>query len=403
MNSEKAPVYSLPASTDTDMKLPPLSSAAAVELREMLHGKPDRIELPGNAHYPQETLIMGNIPESVVYVGGDSLTSVDTTGKCATIPTPDHLLTFHRYEQDIGCDIAVVVMDGITYRVPLIDYEFERYPSHDRQDSDRRFRRERVVATTVSSENGKFQRTVTDEQLSSVDASGNHRKEHSFLMIDSHEDGTSTRAVAILAITTGGQVVTVRQFRPNVGRFLNDPPGGAVEEGETWYEAALREFREETAMVPGLMIDGGKIDWGPYRKMEGRMVLAIGCRPAEDTTDQRDATEVAQGAGMQLMAIDDFLARANSGQTTDSALPLRFQTMLRDLHRQFEAQKKAARLPIATWTASIPKGKEPSQLTDCHILSPEQQQQSGLVRRKSEVVGSAAVEGFLYNSSLPHR
>ena len=77
MNSEKAPVDSLPASTDTDMKLPPLSSAAAAELREMLHGKPDRIELPGNAHYPQETLIMGNIPESVVYVGGDSLTSVE--------------------------------------------------------------------------------------------------------------------------------------------------------------------------------------------------------------------------------------------------------------------------------------------------------------------------------------
>ena len=118
MNSEKVPVCPLPASTN--MNLLPLSSSAAVELHEMLHGKPDRIELPGNAHYPQETLIMGNIPESVVYVEGDSLTSVDTTGKCATIPTPDHLLTFHRYEQDIGCDIAVVVMDGIRTEYRLL-------------------------------------------------------------------------------------------------------------------------------------------------------------------------------------------------------------------------------------------------------------------------------------------
>lgn len=51
---------------------------------------------------------------------------------------------------------------------------------------------------------------------------------------------------AVVAVTDGGDVVLVRQWRQPVGGFTLELPSGAVDAGEEPIEAAERELAEET-------------------------------------------------------------------------------------------------------------------------------------------------------------
>ena len=55
-------------------------------------------------------------------------------------------------------------------------------------------------------------------------------------------------AVAILAFDENGKVLLVQQERGHFGKIL-EVPAGKVDEGETPYEAAMRELEEETGYV----------------------------------------------------------------------------------------------------------------------------------------------------------
>jgi len=52
--------------------------------------------------------------------------------------------------------------------------------------------------------------------------------------------------VNVIALTTEGEVVLVRQFRHGTREFTLEIPGGQVDAGETAAAAAVRELREET-------------------------------------------------------------------------------------------------------------------------------------------------------------
>lgn len=53
-------------------------------------------------------------------------------------------------------------------------------------------------------------------------------------------------SAAILALTAGGELLLVRQYRHPAGRFLWELPAGVIEPGESVIQGALRELAEET-------------------------------------------------------------------------------------------------------------------------------------------------------------
>ncbi|WP_328871809.1 NUDIX hydrolase [Streptomyces sp. NBC_00287] len=62
--------------------------------------------------------------------------------------------------------------------------------------------------------------------------------------------------VAVLAVTTAGELLVTRQFRPGPGRFVFELPGGYVDVGETPLIAAERELLEETGYSGDLEVVG---------------------------------------------------------------------------------------------------------------------------------------------------
>lgn len=55
--------------------------------------------------------------------------------------------------------------------------------------------------------------------------------------------------VSVLAVTAGGNILLVRQYRPAVEQMTLELPGGHIEEGETPEQAARKELREETGFL----------------------------------------------------------------------------------------------------------------------------------------------------------
>lgn len=57
--------------------------------------------------------------------------------------------------------------------------------------------------------------------------------------------------VNVVAVTTAGDLVLVRQFRYGTGELSLEVPGGVMEPGEDPIEAARRELAEETGFIGG--------------------------------------------------------------------------------------------------------------------------------------------------------
>lgn len=70
-------------------------------------------------------------------------------------------------------------------------------------------------------------------------------EEHTFHIADA-PDG-----VMVVALTPGGELVMVEQWRPPLQRVTLELPAGIIDPGETPEQAAVRELREETGYGGG--------------------------------------------------------------------------------------------------------------------------------------------------------
>ena len=70
-------------------------------------------------------------------------------------------------------------------------------------------------------------------------------------------------AVAVVAVTGGGEVLLVRQYRYAVGRELLEIPAGTLEPGEQPETCARRELEEETGRQAGSLEPLGAVFTSP--------------------------------------------------------------------------------------------------------------------------------------------
>lgn len=72
-------------------------------------------------------------------------------------------------------------------------------------------------------------------------------------------------AVEVVAMTSEGKIVLVRQFRPAVGISMLELPSGNVDKRESSRQAAARELLEETGYACSSLIPMGPFNDSPSR------------------------------------------------------------------------------------------------------------------------------------------
>jgi len=86
--------------------------------------------------------------------------------------------------------------------------------------------------------------------------------------------------VNVLAFTSAGLCLLVRQFRFGIWAATLEVPGGTIDLGETPEEAAHRELLEETGHQAGRMLTLGKIQPNPaVQNNHLHCFLALDCQP----------------------------------------------------------------------------------------------------------------------------
>lgn len=100
--------------------------------------------------------------------------------------------------------------------------------------------------------------------------------------------------VNVVAITPEEQLVLIRQYRQGTDTITLEIPGGVVDEGESFLEAAGRELLEETGYGADELIEIGVVEPNPaLQNNRCATVLAVGACPlGEPDFDEHEECEV---------------------------------------------------------------------------------------------------------------
>jgi 8-oxo-dGTP pyrophosphatase MutT (NUDIX family) len=120
--------------------------------------------------------------------------------------------------------------------------------------------------------------------------SPNSGHEHTFDLLESVD------WVNVIALTTEGNAVLIRQYRHGTREVTCEIPGGAVDPGETPLEAARRELLEETGYKAETWEQIGVVQPNPaFQTNSTYTFLATDAHPAEaPTPDENEEIEVEE-------------------------------------------------------------------------------------------------------------
>jgi ADP-ribose pyrophosphatase len=189
----------------------------------------------------------------------------------------------------------------------------------------KQFTRTETIVQTVGD---KFKREIVIKRYRTEDG-----KQHEFTTF--YNEGS--HAGAIIAITPDKKVVVVRQFRPNIERWMFDIPGGLFNEGEDPQAGALRELKEETGYVPGNVEYLGESVYDAYINTVAHYYLATNCvLSIEGATP--DIAERDQGEELCLISIDELIENAKKNRMCDARAVLMAYDRLQELKQGSEKE-----------------------------------------------------------------
>lgn len=122
-------------------------------------------------------------------------------------------------------------------------------------------------------------------------------------------------SVAVVALTDGGRVALVRQYRVPLGRWTLEIPAGRPDAGEDAVRCGTRELREETGLVPGSVRVLTRFANSPGHSTQWTTVLlATGCTPGDHG---RVGPEEEAMTGVTL-PLDEALGLVDQGVVCDA-------------------------------------------------------------------------------------
>jgi len=119
-------------------------------------------------------------------------------------------------------------------------------------------------------------------------------------------------AVAMVPLTSEGEVILVQQFRLPSGQVLLEIPAGTLEPGEDPVFAARRELQEEIGLRPGRLTPlGGEFTAPGYTSEFIHLFLAEDLDPAPLAVDDDEFLETV------TLPLDEALRRVETGAIQD--------------------------------------------------------------------------------------
>lgn len=123
-------------------------------------------------------------------------------------------------------------------------------------------------------------------------------------------------SVAVIALTTGDELLLVRQRRQPVRRETIELPAGIIESGETPEDTAHRELIEETAYRPGALRHIAMLYSSPgFTDEQIFLLLATECEPLPER-QRNPSTELLLATRCDVTSLlDDQSGQGIDGKT----------------------------------------------------------------------------------------